>query len=98
MYRSKVAVSVFLCFTELTSGGFLVMLYSTSPLHFHNTPLNATVADVTEVLSVSLYTLGHQVSDGRSEASLILLKVLVVLYLRDKRIIRVIPDVLTSHK
>lgn len=69
------------CFTELTSGGFLVMLYSTSPLHFHNTPLNATVADITEVLSVSLYTLGHQVSGCGNEAAFTLLKVLVVLYL-----------------
>lgn len=70
-----------LCFNELTSDGFLVMLYSTSPLHFHHTPLNAAVADVTEVLSVSLYALSHKVSGGGNEAALTLLKVLVVLHL-----------------
>lgn len=73
--------SVLLCFNELTSDGLLVMLYSTSPLHFHHAPLNAAVADVTEVLSVPLYTLSHEVSGGRSEAALTLLKVLVVLHL-----------------
>lgn len=54
------------------------MLFSTPPLHLHNSSLDATVADVTEVLSVLLHTVSHWVSHSRCEAALALLKVLVV--------------------
>lgn len=73
------------------------MLYSTPPLHFHHTPLNATVADVTKVLSVSLDTLSHKVSGGGSEAALTLLKVLVILHLWGRYNHNVIPNDLHAN-
>lgn len=88
---------LWVCYNELTSGGFLVVLYSTSPLHFHHTPLNAAVANVTEVLGVSLYTLSHKVSDGGSEAAFILFKVLVVVHLWGSNILSVIPVLYVLH-
>lgn len=57
------------------------MLDGASPLHLHHTPLDATVANVAEVLGVLLHALGHQVRGGGSEAALVLLKVLVVSHL-----------------
>lgn len=63
---------------QLTSDGLLIVLLCTSPLHFHHTSLDAAVADVTEVLGVSLHTLSDGVRDGGGETALTLLKVLVV--------------------
>lgn len=57
------------------------MLDGTSPLHLHHTPLDATVADVAEVLGVLLHALCHRVRGGGSKAALALLKVLVVSHL-----------------
>lgn len=94
---SNVAVGVFLCLSELTSSGFMVMFYSRPPLHFHHTPLNAAVADVTEVLSDSLHTLSHKVSGCGNEAALTLLKVLVVLHLWGRFIFSIIPNVLRHN-
>lgn len=58
------------------------MLDGTSSLHLHHTPLDAAVADVAEVLRVLLYTLSYGVRGGGSEASLALLKVLMVSHLK----------------
>lgn len=66
----------------VTSDGLLIVLYGTSPLHLHHAPLDATVADVAEVLRVLLHTLCHNISGGGSEAALALLKVLVVSHLK----------------
>lgn len=67
----------------LTGDGLLVVLHGTSPLHLHHTPLDATVADVAEVLRVLLHALRHRVRDGGSKAALALLKVFVVFYLNE---------------
>lgn len=63
---------------QLTSDGLLIVFLCTSPFHLHHTSLDATVADVTEVLSVSFHTLSYGVRDGGGEAALTLLEVLVV--------------------
>lgn len=63
---------------SVTGDGLQVVLFGTPPLHLHNSSLDATVADVTEVLSVLLYTVSHWVSHSLCEAALALLKVLVV--------------------
>lgn len=63
---------------QLTSGGLLIVFLCTSPFHLHHTSLDAPVADVTEVLGVSLHALSYGVRDGGGEAALTLLKVLVV--------------------
>lgn len=63
---------------KLTSGGLLIVFLCTSPLHLHDTSLDATVGDVTESLGVPLHTLSYGVRDGGSEAALTLLKLLVV--------------------
>lgn len=65
-----------------TSGGLLVVLYGAPPLHLHHAPLDAAVADVTEVLRVSLHALRHGVGGCGSEAALALLKVFVVFHLK----------------
>ena len=68
---------------ELTSDVLLFVLLHTPLLHLHNSSLNATVVDVTEILSILLYTFGHWVSHSRCEATLALLKVLVISDLLD---------------
>lgn len=66
---------------DRTSDGLLVVLDGASPLHLHHASLDATVADVAEVLGVPLHALGHRVRGGGGEAALVLLKVLVVSHL-----------------
>lgn len=85
-------MSIFICICnksvcachDCTSGGLLVVLDGASPLHLHHAPLDATVADVAEVLGVPLHALCHQVRGGGSEAALALLKVLVISHLEHK--------------
>ncbi len=67
---------------QLTSGGLLIVLLCTFPLHLHHTSLDAAVIDVTEVLGVLLHALSDGVRNGGGEAALTLLKVLVVFDLR----------------
>lgn len=65
-----------------TSDGLLVVLHGAPPLHLHHTPLDATVADVTEVLRVPLHALRHGVRGCGSETALAFLKVFMVFHLR----------------
>lgn len=69
------------CGGGATCDGLLVMLNSSPPLHLHHTPLDAAVADITEVLHVLLHALGNGVSHHRREATFLLFEVLVVPYL-----------------
>lgn len=60
------------------------MLQGAPPLHLHHAPLDASVIDVAEVLSVPLHTLCHQIRGGGSEAALVLLKVLMISHLESR--------------
>lgn len=68
-----------------TGDGLLVVLQGALPLHLHHAPLDATVTDVAEVLSVPLHTFCHQVGGGGREAALVLLKVLMISHLESRR-------------
>lgn len=76
----QTTIAISRCFHSAgpTSDGLLVVLDGTPPLHLHHAPLDAAVADVTEVLGVPLDAVGHRVGGGGGEAALVLLKVLVV--------------------
>lgn len=58
----------------------LILFYALS-FYFHHFSLNASVADVTEIMHVLLHTLCYRVSNHWCEAAFALLKVFVVLHL-----------------
>lgn len=75
-----------MCPGFLTSEVLLVLVH-TFPLHLHHPPLDAPVADVTEVLHVLLHALRDGVGHHGREAPFALLKVLVVLHLQFQMIV-----------
>lgn len=65
----------------LTCQIILLVLVHALLLHFYHSSLNASVADVTEVLHVLLHTFCNGVSDYRCESTFVLLKVFMVFHL-----------------
>lgn len=83
-----------MCPGVLTCEVLLVLVHALA-LHLHHPPLDAPVADVTEVLHVLLHPLRDGVGHHGREAAFALLKVLVVLHLQSQRI--VIPQLWLSQ-
>lgn len=60
----------------------LLVLVHTLSLHFYYSPLNASVADVTEVLHVLFHTFCNGVSNYRCESTFVFLKIFMVFHLQ----------------
>lgn len=71
----------------VTCHSFLVLVIPFL-FHFHHFPLNAPVANVTEVLHVLLHSLSDGVRHHRREAALVFLKVFMILHLKFHEFVR----------